>query len=67
METEWMTAGQYFRAQGGNFPMESFKRVVRKMKIPPEPGSRPYRYRREDLDRAFERLKARSLIMKALR
>lgn len=63
---EWMTPGQYFREHGGNFPLETFKRAIRKLKIPPEPGSRPYRYRPEDLDRAYEYMKAHSLIMRAM-
>ena len=66
MENErWMTVGEYFREKGMDFPVETFKAAVRRMGCPHEIGSWPYKYKREDLDRAYEYMKERSIIMRA--
>ena len=62
-----MTLGEYFRLKGMQFPMESFRLWVRRLKCPHVPGSRPYRYNREDLDRAFAEMARRSLYLRVTR
>ena len=48
-----MTVGEYFRLMGMDFPVESFKIKLRTLKPEHLEGSRPHKYRREDLDRAY--------------
>ena len=60
----WMTFGEFFRARGMDFPMESLKIAARELKIPHLEGSRPYRYRVEDLERAYDRMCEHSLYMR---
>ena len=50
----WMTVGEYFREMGMDFPVESFKIKLRAMRPEHLEGSRPHKYRREDLDRAYQ-------------
>ena len=62
--TEWLTIGEYFRKKGMDFPVESFKIYARKMKIPHKEGSRPYKYREDDLERVYEEMCRNSLYMR---
>ena len=67
MEGEHMTLGEYFRLRGMDFPMETFRLWVRRLKIPHVPGSRPYRYAKEDLDRAYAEMARRSHYLRVTR
>lgn len=60
----WMTVGEYFRAKGADFPVESFKIVLRKLKPEHLLGSRPWKYRREDLEQAYALMCEHSLFMR---
>ena len=60
-----MTVGEYFRENGMDFPVETFKAAVRMLRCPHEIGSWPYKYRKEDLDRAYEYTKDHSIVMRA--
>ena len=64
MEPSWMTVGEYFRENGMDFPIESLKIKLREMKVDHLPGSRPWKYRREDLDRAYGRMCEKSRYMR---
>ena len=60
----WMTVGEFFYDKGADFPVESFKIKLRALKAEHLQGSRPWRYRREDLELAYDRMCEHSLCMR---
>lgn len=52
--TEWMTVGEYFYGKDPRCCIETFKTNVRKMKLPHQENSWPYKYSKKDLDRVYE-------------
>lgn len=60
----WQTIGEFFRDMGADFPMESFKIRLRAMKPEHMEGSKPYKYRREDLETAYREMCEHSLFMR---
>lgn len=60
----WQTIGEFFRDKGADFPMESFKIRLRAMKPEHLEGSKPYKYRREDLEQAYTLMCEHSLFMR---
>lgn len=57
----WQTVGEFFRDKGADFPIESFKTQLRSLKPEHLMGSRPWKYRREDLERAYAQMCEHSL------
>lgn len=60
----WMTVGEFFRAKGMDFPVESFKLKLRALRPEHLQGSRPWKYRLEDLERAYDEMRKNSLCMR---
>lgn len=60
----WMSVGEFFRAKGADFPVESFKIVLRKLKPEHLPGSRPHKYHPEDLEAAYKAMCEKSPYMR---
>ena len=60
----WLTVGEFFREKGMDFPMESFKVKLRAMNPEHLEGSRPWKYRREDLEQAYQEMGEHSLFMR---
>lgn len=60
----WQTIGEFFRDKGGDFPVESFKIVLRKLKPEHMPGSRPWKYHLEDLEAAYKAMCEKSAYMR---
>lgn len=60
----WLTIGEYFREHGADFPMESFKMQLRALKPEHLIGSRPWKYHKEDLDVAYDKMCKTSLCMR---
>ena len=57
----WQTVGEFFRDKGADFPIESFKTKLRAMNPEHLMGSRPWKYRREDLEQAYIQMCEHSL------
>ena len=60
----WLTVGEFFREKGADFPMETFKTKLRSLKPEHLTGSRPWKYRREDLEQAYIQMCEHSLFMR---
>ena len=60
----WMSVGEFFRAKGMDFPVESFKMILRRLKPEHLPGSRPWKYHQKDLERAYDEMCKSSLCMR---
>lgn len=60
----WMTVGEYFREHGMDFPIESFKTKLCALKPEHLIGSRPWKYHKEDLDIAYDKMCETSLYMR---
>lgn len=60
----WMSVGEFFRDKGGDFLLETFKMHLRKLKPEHLMGSRPWKYHREDLERAYDELCKNSACMR---
>ena len=60
----WQTVGEFFRDMGGDFPMESFKVRLRALKPEHLEGSKPWKYRRGDLEQAYREMCEHSLFMR---
>ena len=60
----WLTVGEFFREKGADFPMETFKTKLRSLKPEHLLGSRPWKYQREDLEKAYQAMCEHSLCMR---
>lgn len=60
----WLTVGEYFRERGMDFPIETFKTKLRALKPEHLAGSRPWKYHKEDLDTAYDKMCETSACMR---